>query len=49
MLGFLLRLFCSVKALGCCFVRSLVLGGFATEIVVVFLAYNIAVLVRLER
>jgi len=42
-------LFCSVKALGCGFVRSPVLGGFAAEIAVMFLAYNIAVLVGLEQ
>ena len=42
-------LFCSVKALGYGFVRSPLLEGFASEIAVMFLAYNIAVLVRLEQ
>jgi len=42
-------LFCSVKALGCGFVRSPLLEGFAAEIAVMFLAYNIAVLVKLEQ
>jgi len=42
-------LFCSVKALDCGFVRSPVLEDFVTEIAMIFLAYNIAVLVRPEQ
>ncbi len=49
MLGLLSSLSCSVKALGCGFVRSPVLEGFATKVTVMLLAYNIAVMVRLEQ
>ena len=49
MLGLWLSLLSSVKTLGRGFVRSPVLEGFASEIAVMFLAYNIAVLVRLEQ
>ena len=42
-------LFCSVKALGRDYVLSPVLEGFATEIAVMFLVYNVAVLARLEQ
>jgi len=49
MLGlWLSRFFCSVKALGGDVVLLRHLEGFATEISVRFLAYNIAVLIKLK-